>query len=92
VNLSKNHNFEKFSFQELVNSGQQLLTKVALMKNMRSQLSKSVSEVILSSSEHFLFFLKITSFLVVFLKIQQIMKFHHNFENSQKVDLKPLWR
>ena len=66
MNLTKNHDFEEFSFQELVNNGQQMLTKVALVRNMMSQLSKTVPDVILSSSKHFLFFRKITSFLVVF--------------------------
>ena len=48
MNLAKNHDFEELSFQELVNNGQQMLTKVVLVKNMMSQLSKTVPEVILS--------------------------------------------
>ena len=53
MNLAKNHDFEEFSFQELVNSGQQMLTKVVLVKNMMSQLSKTVPYLILSFPEHF---------------------------------------
>ena len=61
MNLAKNHDFEEFSFQELVNNGQQMLTKVFLLKNMMSQLSKTVPEVILSFPEHFKISLKNTS-------------------------------
>ena len=60
------HILQNLQSQELVNSGQQMLTKVALVKNMMSQLSKTVPDVIFLSLEHFLFFRKITSFLVVF--------------------------
>ena len=61
MNLTKNHDFEEFSFQELVNNGQQMLTKVILLKNMMSQLSKTVPEAILSFPEHFKIPLKNTS-------------------------------
>ena len=64
MNLAKNHDFEEFSFQELVNSGQQMSTKVALVKNMMSQLSKTVPCVILSFPEHFKIPLKNTSFFM----------------------------
>ena len=64
MNLAKNHDFEEFSFQDLVNSGQQMLTKVALVKNMMSQLSKTVPYVILSFPEHFKIPLKNTSFFM----------------------------
>ena len=56
MNLAKNHDFEEFSFQELVNSGQQTLTKVALVKNMMFQFSETVPDVILSFPEHFKIF------------------------------------
>ena len=64
MNLAKNHDFEEFSFQDLVNSGQQMLTKVAFVKNMMSQLSKTVPYVILSFPEHFKIPLKNTSFFM----------------------------
>ena len=63
VNLAKIYDFTEFGFHQIVNGGQQMLTKVALVKNMLSQLSKTVSEVILSFPEHFLISLKNTSFL-----------------------------
>ena len=58
MNLAKNHDFEEFSFQELVNSGQQMLTKVALLKNMMFQLSKSVPHVILKVLQQIISFSK----------------------------------
>ena len=60
VNLAKIYDFTEFGFHQIVNGGQQMLTKVALVKNMLSQLSKTVSEVILSFPEHFLISLKNT--------------------------------
>ena len=60
MNLAKNHDFTEFGFYQIVNSGSQMLTKVALVKNMMSQLSKTVSEVILSFPGHFLISLKNT--------------------------------
>ena len=58
-NSSKSWFFAKFTYlqsQIYDISSQQVLTKIILMKSMRSQLSKTVPDVILSSSEHFLFF------------------------------------
>ena len=68
VNLAKNHDFTEFGFHQIVNNDQQILTKVALMKNMISQIFKTVPNVILSLLEHFLIFCKIPSFLLVFWK------------------------
>ena len=69
MNLAKNHDFTEFRFHQIVNNGQQMLTQVVSVKNMISQLSKTVSDVILSFSEHVLIFRKIKSFLLVFLEI-----------------------
>ena len=79
-----------------------MLTKVALVKNMLSQLSKTESEVILSFPKHFLFSLKNTSFLCTKLCINsqekifisQFLKsdaiWHSNDFGDQKVSNEPL--
>ena len=69
------HILQDLQSQELVNNGQQMLTKVSLVKNMISQLSKTVSDVILSFSEHVLIFRKIKSFLLVFWKYEISLQF-----------------
>ena len=64
----KIHDFTQFWFPQIVNISQRVMTKVALMKNMISQIFKTVPNVILSLLEHFLIFCKIPSFLLVFWK------------------------
>ena len=61
-------------FDDIIFS-QQMLTKVALLKSMMSQLSKTRPGVILSVPKLFLNFRKITSFLLVFWKFQKSSKF-----------------
>ena len=53
MNLAKNHDFTEYSFHQIVISRQQNnVDQSALVKNMMSQLSMAVSDVILSFPEH----------------------------------------
>jgi len=75
MNLAKNHDFKEFSFPQKVNGGQQILTKVALLKNMMSQLSKTGPGIILSLPEQFKVAYKNTTHFMYKIMYKSIQKF-----------------